>query len=169
MTCFVLQKTSIPELYNVMFLFYFIRPETATEMYNLLLKNFNDHYTGVTANKAPFGIFTHAAWLNGTDDEGIEERRAGYARFLDYLATKEDVYIVSISRALEWVKTPTPLNQLANFTHFQVTPKQNTCPNVYNCLYPPLPETDPPNERRTSLCVPCPPMYPWIGNPLGRP
>ncbi|CAL8073271.1 unnamed protein product [Orchesella dallaii] len=140
-------------------------PETADQTYDLLLKNFNDHYT---TNKAPFGIFTHAAWLNGTDDEGIEARRAGYVRFLDFLGTKNDVYIVGISRAIEWVKTPTPLAQLANFTHFQNPLKPNQCPNVYNCRYAPE-QTPFPTERYMSLCAPCPPLYPWVGNPLGRP
>ncbi|CAL8127586.1 unnamed protein product [Orchesella dallaii] len=138
-------------------------PETADETYDLLLKNFNDHYT---TNKAPFGIFTHAAWMNGADDEGLASRKIGYARFLDFLATKEDVYIVSISRAIEWIKTPTPVAELADFVPFQVPVKPDDCTVVRNCYYA-AEQTPFPTERYMTVCDACPAVYPWLGNPLG--
>ncbi|ODM98556.1 hypothetical protein Ocin01_08115 [Orchesella cincta] len=143
-------------------------PETSDATYNLLLRNFNDQYAGAEANRAPFGIYTHAAWLNGTDDEGTVARKEGYIRFLDYLGTKNDVYIVGISQALEWVKNPTPLDQIPSSNLFKNPTRPNNCPTIYNCRYAPE-QTPFPTERYMSLCAPCPPMYPWIGNPLGRP
>ncbi|ODM88089.1 Chitooligosaccharide deacetylase [Orchesella cincta] len=72
-----------------------------------------------TCTPGTFGIYTHAAWLNGTDDEGTVARKEGYIRFLDYLGTKNDVYIVGISQALEWVKNPTPLDQIPSSNLFK--------------------------------------------------
>jgi hypothetical protein len=78
-------------------------PETREDTLALLKRNFQRHYNG---NKAPFGVFTHAAYFFG-DTQPPLERKLGYADFLDYLGTLNDVYIVSIARALEWVKSPT--------------------------------------------------------------
>ncbi|ODM89675.1 hypothetical protein Ocin01_17007 [Orchesella cincta] len=91
-------------------------PETSDATYNLLLRNFNDQYAGAEANRAPFGIYTHA---------------------LDYLGTKNDVYIVGISQALEWVKNPTPLDQIPSSNLFKNPTRPNNCPTIYNCRYAP--------------------------------
>jgi len=140
-------------------------PETQQATFDLLRRNFEDHYNG---NRAPFGIFTHAAWLNGTGSPDIWERRLGYIQFLDHLAGLPDVYIVGISRSLEWVKTPTRLENITDFTPFHHVPRQRTCPSIQQCRYPP--ELTPfPTERYMYTCTACPPVYPWVGNPLGRP
>lgn len=53
------------------------RPMTEGATYNLLMRNFND----TRSNKAPFGVFTHAAWLVGpVDRPEFAERMAGYVR-----------------------------------------------------------------------------------------
>ncbi|ODM91190.1 Serine protease inhibitor Kazal-type 9 [Orchesella cincta] len=141
-------------------------PTTADETYNLLLRNFNDQYT---TNKAPFGIFLHSSWLVGNSYQEIIARREGYNKFLDFLGNKADVYIVSISQAIEWIKRPTPLEQLANFTPFQVDRKTGDCSNQYTCRYT-LEQTSFPieTERYMTGCTPCPPLYPWVKNPLGK-
>jgi len=57
-----------------MFLHVFCSPETKDELLNHLRKNFNDQYD---FNRAPFGIFTHAAYLIGDTPEA-EQRRLAY-------------------------------------------------------------------------------------------
>lgn len=56
---------------------------TPQDAFNLLKTNFDRHYT---SNRAPFGVYTHAAWfqVNAVNFQG-------YLQFLDYLATLPDV------------------------------------------------------------------------------
>lgn len=103
-------------------------PETSDETFELINRSFLDHYNG---NRAPFGIFAHYAWISSS-----QARRNGYIKFLDYLATMKDVYIVSISRALEWVQHPTPTANLSNFEAFKVAVKPSSCTNANACHYP---------------------------------
>lgn len=134
-------------------------PMTADETYALLEKNFNDQYNG---NRAPFGIFTHSAYVVGNETE-FNERKTGLTRFLDFLATKKDVFIVSVSKGLEWVKTPTAMGSINNFKPWQQEAmKPQGCLFPRNCRY-----QNGTWERYMSSCVPCPPSFPWLGNPLG--
>jgi hypothetical protein len=147
-------------------------PTTANETYAMLTRNFNNHYQG---HRAPFGLYLRHGWVNGTgsggDDEYIWERRAGFVRFLDDLANKSDVYIVSIYRGLQWVQDPTPLAQIDNFPPFNVNVRNSQCRQAFSCEYragqtpfkPPLSQ-----ERVFSSCITCPTAYPWVGNHLGR-
>lgn len=49
---------------------------TQAATYNLLMRNFENQYNG---NRAPFGVFTHAAWLVGPADRPeFAQRKAGY-------------------------------------------------------------------------------------------
>lgn len=139
-------------------------PNTTAEVLNLLKTNFLDHYEG---NRAPFGVFTHAAFFLG---EGTSAgRQTGFSQFLDYLDTLPDVYIVSISKALDWMRNPVPLAQIANITSWRPTnPIANACPNPINCRF--IGNQTPHAggaERYMMSCQPCTPMYPWLNNPLG--
>ena len=53
-------------------------------------RNFLRHYEG---NKAPFGIYLHAAWFQ-VRPNAIQ----AYSLFLDYLQSLSDVYIVRTER-----------------------------------------------------------------------
>ena len=104
---------------------------TTDEVYNLLNSNFEKHYLG---NRAPFGLYLHAAWLldtnhlNGYKKYSIlkicpcvknKQNLPLISRFLDGLTVKDDVFIVSVSQLLEWVKSPTPLSSIENFVPWQ--------------------------------------------------
>jgi len=135
---------------------------TTAETLNLLKTNFNDHYLG---NKAPFGVFTHAAWIV---DPG---RKAGYIQFLDYLGTLNDVFIVSISKSLDWIKNPVPIARINEIASWNPTPViANGCPRPVNCRFN---GTQTPHaggaERYMLNCQPCATIrnYPWLNNPLG--
>lgn len=110
-------------------------PMKEDDTYNLLMNNFQTHYTN---HRAPFGVFVRHGWVNGTanpGDDQIWQRRLGYIRFLDYLDSLNDVYIVSIARGLQWVQTPKALSEVANFSHFQVAPKPDLCRQSFSCEY----------------------------------
>jgi len=137
------------------------KPESRDEMLELLRRNFMEQYNG---NRAPLGFFsTSAAFLGSLPD--YDERKEGYNLFLDFLGELDDVFIVSISKALEWVKGPVPLDEIADFVPWQSEGiRQNFCPFPQSCRY-----NWSGSERYMMSCtVSCPPSYPWLFNPLGN-
>ncbi|KAH9493099.1 hypothetical protein Btru_022296 [Bulinus truncatus] len=66
--------------------------------------NFMRHYT---TNRAPFGIFIHASWF-GRKDGNIQ----GLVEFLASLSDRKDVWVVSISQALDWIQRPVRLSAI---------------------------------------------------------
>ena len=126
--------------------------------FNFFVNNFNRHYEG---NRAPFGIYAHAAWFF------YPGRLEGLMAFLDWLQEKDDIYIVSVDKMLKWVRNPTPLSEIDGFTDWQCPAKsQPSCSydvtNKNTCIYPGQP------ERVLSTCVSdCPPLWPDLGNVLG--
>lgn len=66
-------------------------PTSELETLNFLKSNFERHYN---TSKAPFGVhLTANTWFTSGP-----YRLEGYRRFLDYLATKDDVYVVPINK-----------------------------------------------------------------------
>lgn len=63
--------------------------------------------------RAPFGLFYHAAWFTQP------HHKAGFIKFLDAINSMNDVWIVTNSQALQWVRDPTPLSRINAFQPFQ--------------------------------------------------
>jgi hypothetical protein len=85
-------------------------------------------------------------------------------RFLDYLNTLDDVYIVSISKALEWIRDPTPLSDIVNFVPWQPEAiRENHCSLPRNCRF----EFQGSERYMVTCTFSCPPQYPWLHNPYG--
>ncbi|CAG5122119.1 unnamed protein product [Candidula unifasciata] len=78
----------------------------AEETLEYLKSNFRRFYN---SNRAPFGIFVHARWFNS------EHNLEGLDRFIDYLLTLDDVYFVTPSQVIDWMKNPTPLSEINGF------------------------------------------------------
>jgi len=140
-------------------------PESAEDTYNLLRDNFDDHYN---SGKAPFGVYTHAAWILNEEKPFI---RTGYLKFIDEILKLKDVYIVSVSQGLDWIQNPVNLTELENgaIDSWQSQTIPNGCNFVFNCNY--NSSQTPPElsgERLMNSCVLCPKNYPWLGNPLGN-
>jgi hypothetical protein len=145
-------------------------PVTAQETYDLLKKNFDDHYEFESGNvpgnpgivnRAPFPIAIHYAWIVD------EQRRAGLNMFLDYLHDLPDVYMVTISQAIEYVKNPVLSSAITPTSPSYLAvknPLPDGCAVKYTCPYTNVP---PGGDRYMGSCVPCSPNYPWLGNPLG--
>ena len=85
-------------------------PPTADGVYKMLIKNFERHYT---TNRAPFGLFYHAAWFTQP------HHKEGFIAFMDTLVSMPDVWLVTNWQALQWVRDPTPLSRINNFQPFQ--------------------------------------------------
>ncbi|XP_072946352.1 uncharacterized protein Cda5 isoform X1 [Epargyreus clarus] len=126
-------------------------PPEAEGVYKMLLKNFDRHYT---TNRAPFGLFYHAAWFTQP------HHKEGFIMFLDFINKMKDVWIVTNWQALQWVRDPTPISRLNNFQPFQCNyqdrPKKCNNPKVCNLWHKS-------GVRYMRTCQPCPEIYPWTG------
>nr|CAI5846303.1 unnamed protein product [Callosobruchus analis] len=127
-------------------------PPDAEGVYKMLMKNFQRHYT---TNRAPFGLFYHAAWFTQP------HHKEGFINFIDSILTMKDVWLVTNWQAIQWVRDPTPISRLTNFEPFQCNygdrPKRCNNPKVCNLWHKS-------GVRYMRTCQPCPDIYPWTGN-----
>jgi len=150
---------------------------TKQSAYDLLLNNFLRHYL---TNRAPFPMFMHAGWftVNPYRWEALND-------FIDTVLSQPDVYFVTVSDVLKWMKNPVPCES-------EVTEdKKRSCTlkgmKNWGCKDKEMRrrgEACPPSqrkscvlsrvvygnvcERRFSTCFQCPSTYPWLGNPDGN-
>merc|ERR1712243_88157 len=150
---------------------------TKQSAYDLLLNNFLRHYL---TNRAPFPMFMHAGWftVNPYRWEALND-------FIDKVLSQPDVYFVTVSDVIEWIKNPVPCED-------EVTEdKRRTCRldalNDWSCKSRSVKSRGPvcqksgrqncllsrvvyntTCERRFSNCFECPTTYPWLGNPDGN-
>lgn len=129
-------------------------PTEVDELVDFFIENFNREYKG---NRAPFGFYVHAAWfLKG--DHHFE----AYVKFIDYLQSLPDVYLVNSNFVLDWIKNPTSIKD---------GPLKSVCQNTYepDCTARACALKKGEEERWMTSCVStCPSVYPWLGNPLGQ-
>ncbi|KAL7030634.1 hypothetical protein ACKWTF_006734 [Chironomus riparius] len=126
-------------------------PAESEGVYKMIMKNFERHYT---TNRAPFGLFYHAAWFTQP------HHKEGFIQFLDAINSMKDVYIVTNWQALQWVRDPTPISRMQSFQPFQCNyqdrPKRCNNPKVCNLWHKS-------GVRYMRTCQPCPEIYPWTG------
>lgn len=76
-----------------------------------------------------------------------------------------DVWVVTVSQGIEWIKSPTTLDKIEDFEPWKCdSPPPPGCPTSQckTCYYP-----APDHVMRT--CAPaCPPNYPRVGDPDGN-
>lgn len=124
------------------------------DVFNFLKSNFDRSYEG---NRSPIGFYMHAAWFPRLPEHSFE----GYLKFLDYLQTLDDVYIIGVERGLEWVRNPVKLGEQLWPSCQQ--PAEAPC-KAKSCQLKKGEE-----ERYMTQCLnSCPKVYPWLGNPLGE-
>ncbi|KAL1433770.1 hypothetical protein MTO96_012302 [Rhipicephalus appendiculatus] len=133
-------------------------PLTANETFEYLRSNFEDYYN---TSRAPFPLFVHEAYLRHPG------RKQGYLQFIDWLLTKDDVYLVTISEMLHYMKNPQPLTTYAQQAcpGRGTTGQRNTCTKPQTCTYR---NTSLGGDRYMKICSQCPKNYPWVGNPEGN-
>ncbi|KAJ7383022.1 Polysaccharide deacetylase [Desmophyllum pertusum] len=100
-----------------------------------------------------------------TQDCEIGPCPTGTYSFLKKLASMDDVWVVTVSQAIEWIKSPTKLEDIEDFAPWKCdSPPPPGCSSAdcKLCNYPAW-------SRVMSTCAPeCPPHYPWVGNPDGN-
>ena len=85
---------------STLYMFFSFRGnENSEDVYNMLKKNFDTAYHGLT--RAPFGLYVHAAWFFG-----YGYRYEGYKKFLDDITQLDDVWIVPIQAGIAYRKAP---------------------------------------------------------------
>ncbi|XP_050519111.1 probable serine/threonine-protein kinase DDB_G0282963 isoform X1 [Diabrotica virgifera virgifera] len=127
-------------------------PPDADGVFKMLTKNFMRHYT---TNRAPFGLFYHAAWFTQP------HHKEGFINFIDSILAKNDVWFLTNWQAIQWVRDPTPMSRIGSFQPFQCNyqnrPKRCNNPKVCNLWHKS-------GVRYMRTCQPCPDIYPWTGN-----
>ncbi|KAF7286482.1 hypothetical protein GWI33_005120 [Rhynchophorus ferrugineus] len=130
------------------------------EIFHTLMRNFNRFYN---TNRAPFGIHLQASWFENSD------YLAAFETFLSQILSRPDVWFVTNSQAIEWIKNPTPLKKLLKFPpwkcHRSLRPKELVCDEPNTC-YLSTEHLDESIEMQT--CTSCPKRYPWLRNEFGN-
>jgi len=75
----------------------------ANDLTELLIENFNSVYA---SNKSPFSINFHTPWLM------VDGYDQALSEFLDYAKSFDDVYFVTFSELIEWMRNPVPLEEM---------------------------------------------------------
>ncbi|XP_069981945.1 uncharacterized protein Cda5 isoform X15 [Penaeus vannamei] len=126
-------------------------PPDAEGVYKMLIKNFERHYT---SNRAPFGLFYHAAWFT------TPHHKEGFIAFLDTITAMDDVWLVTNWQLLQWMRDPQPLSTVKNFPAFGCNyPDRKRCTSTKVCNV-----WHKGGVRYMRTCQQCPEKYPWTGN-----
>jgi len=142
------------------------RPTSRQEVFDYLKDNFERHFS---VNRAPYIVPQNANAFFTANPFAFD----GYMDFLNWINEKEEVYIVSMKKALEWLKNPVPLSQAGSPTGPFNCPTMTQAPcTVRTCTYDEY--LSEPNDAggfrgggRIVTCRPCPDRYPWTCNPRG--
>ena len=135
---------------------------TADNLYNVLTHNFIRHYE---QNRAPLGLYMHAAWLT---------RSPEMFDVLEYwideiLATYSDVYFVSMNDVLKWMQQPVNNRDALKYNAWRerctALDTEDTCTVSNDCQLstPALGGV----RQRMQTCSNCPDYFPWLGDPQG--
>jgi len=135
---------------------------TADNLYNVLTHNFVRHYE---QNRAPLGLYMHAAWLTRSP-----EMLDALEFWVDeILATYSNVYFVSMHDVLKYMQQPVPLRDVIKFPGWRerctALDTEDQCLKSSECVLqtPALGGV----KQRMMTCGPCPDAYPWLYDPLG--
>ncbi|XP_013392573.1 uncharacterized protein LOC106160500 [Lingula anatina] len=80
---------------------------TSDDTFNVLLAQFFSEY--YNRKRAPYGLYFQGKWLE--NNQAFD----GLKRFIRYINKMDDVFFVTSSQVIEWMKQPTPLSQINSF------------------------------------------------------
>ncbi|ULT83146.1 hypothetical protein L3Y34_012415 [Caenorhabditis briggsae] len=124
----------------------------------MLMRNFMNHYK---TNRAPFVLTLDTEFLTYLPDNG-----AIYALedFLKDIVLKQDVFIVTGSQMIDWMRSPYDLNNIKNLRSWQCKFLMND--HVQPCEVPSTCSFDGRSRglhaHSFRMCGVCPTSYPWI-------
>ena len=76
------------------------------DIFGLLKENFDKAYTG---NRAPVPLFFHSPWLSEPST------MKALQKFIDYATSKKDVYFVTMTQLIEWMKDPVAVEEMGEW------------------------------------------------------
>jgi len=129
--------------------------------YNVLTHNFIRHYE---QNRAPMMLSLHAAWF-AKEPEMLE----ALIYWIDEVSTAyNDVYFVTMSQVLEWMRGPVNSAKAAKFSPWRTKctalDTEDTCQVSRDCdLQSPQLSL----KQRMQTCSACPRVFPWLGDSAG--
>jgi len=136
---------------------------TPDNLYNVLTHNMIRHYE---QNRAPLGMFLHAAWLK----KQPEMLDALLFWMDEVLSTYSNVYFVTMSQVLAWMQSPVDSNNAVQFPLWKqkcsMLDTPSTCAVANNC-----PLSNPQLggvRKRLQTCNECPAYYPWLNDVRGQ-
>uniref|UniRef100_T1JA58 NodB homology domain-containing protein n=1 Tax=Strigamia maritima TaxID=126957 RepID=T1JA58_STRMM len=129
-------------------------PITTDGVKKTFMKNFEKHYNG---NRAPLGLYFHFAWFS------TPHYQAGFLDFVNTVLALNDVYFVATWQAIEWMKHPTPLSEIASLPAWSCRQLRAHANGVCNkpkvCSFKFLRQ-----DRFIHTCAKCPNHFPWLYN-----
>jgi len=131
------------------------------QFYNFLTHNFYRHYD---QNRAPLGLFFHAAWLKNNP-----EFLDAFLYWVDeILETHNDVYFVTMTQVIQWIQNPRNVDEARTFEPWKEKCSQDPRPACVAASRCKLSTKELPGEAlHLHTCVRCPNNYPWLNDPTG--
>merc|ERR1711978_552805 len=131
------------------------------QFYNFLTHNFYRHFD---QNRAPLGLFFHAAWLKNNP-----EFLDAFLYWVDeVLESHPEAYFITMTQVIQWIQNPVSVDSAKNYAPWQE--KCSPGPRT-NCLVPnscKLSTDELGGESiRMHTCMRCPNKYPWLNDPTG--
>ncbi|KAI1730874.1 EB module domain-containing protein [Ditylenchus destructor] len=145
------------------------------EIEEVLRRNFERSYY---TNRAPYILSLNADFLQLGGDRGMR----ALTRFLTSLQNRPDIYFLSLGGLVKWMQDPVPLERMRDFKDSSERSSNPSRFSSYDGAYAKheIRQCEKPNkcvyatpflssgEHQFLTCDPCPSMFPWVDNPLGR-
>lgn len=132
----------------------------ATAWYEILVRNFHYHYD---TNRAPFGMHMHPSFFSwGPAGDHMNAAK----KFLKYAQDLGDVWILTASQVIAWMKDPQDVDQAKSFPPWQCPARPEprcSSSTVNKCHY-----TEPKDFYMDTCTKPCPPHFPSPTDPDGK-
>jgi len=132
------------------------------QFYNFLTHNFYRHYD---QNRAPLGLFYHAAWLKNNPDF-----LDAFLYWIDEVLDKhKDTYFITMTQVIQWIQEPVTADKASSYAPWQekcAPGPRKSCLVANTCK---LSSKEIPGEvLNLQTCIRCPNKYPWLNDPSGN-
>uniref|UniRef100_A0A915Q2C2 EGF-like domain-containing protein n=1 Tax=Setaria digitata TaxID=48799 RepID=A0A915Q2C2_9BILA len=136
------------------------RDDSPMDVAKMLEMNFNRSYN---YNRAPYLLTADNDFLTALPNEKVV---IAIELFIEKVLKNSDVYFVTATQALKWIKRPTRLLHIHNFESWQCNMAHNSkvisCENPSHCSF-----TCNGKIQTLRICGICPQVYPNLGDPTG--
>lgn len=140
-------------------------PKTSYGIRRVIRENFNRHYN---SNRAPFMLSLSSTWFTGLY---AQERVEAMEGFLDELSLMDDVWLLTVSEMISWIRDPGKLemmmrNVTSPWACDRTRPQPCADEEINLCDYG-TSHLKGDKFKFVRTCSKCPRKYPWVGNPSG--